>query len=74
VRAALDERMIRTFAGNPERFGLPRPRARLYERQPLVDSLLMYHLGHGDIRIKPPVQQVRNSSVLFEDGSEERPR
>jgi cation diffusion facilitator CzcD-associated flavoprotein CzcO len=72
VKAALDERMIRTLAGNPERFGLPRPRGRLYERQPLVNSLLMYHLGHGDIRIKPPVRQVRNSSVLFEDGSEEK--
>src|SRR5262249_49734195 len=46
VRRAVDGRMIRTFAGPPERFGLPAPRRRLYERQPLVNSLLPYHLGH----------------------------
>lgn len=72
MRATLDERMIRTLAGNPERYGLPRPRGRLYERQPLVNSLLMYHLGHGDIHIKPPVTSVRNSCVWFGDGSEEK--
>ena len=69
ARAALDQRMIRTLGGRPERFGLPRPQHRLYDRQPLVNSALLYHLGHGDIRVKPPVAALEPSLVRFTDGS-----
>jgi hypothetical protein len=67
LRRAVDDRLIRTLAGPPERFGLPEPRHRLYERQPLVNSQLPYHLGHGDIRIRPPVTKLHNGSVEFAD-------
>lgn len=72
VRSVLDERTIRTLGGRPERFGLPRPRHRLYDRQPLVNSMLLYHLGHGDIRVRPPIAELRSSSAVFADGTEDK--
>lgn len=72
ARSALDERMIRALWGKPERFGLPRPAHRLYDRQPLISSVLLYHLGHGDIQVRPPVAELRSSSVVFADGSQEK--
>jgi cation diffusion facilitator CzcD-associated flavoprotein CzcO len=72
VRSVLDERTMRTLGGRPERFGLPRPRHRLYDRQPLVNSMLLYHLGHGDIRVRPPITELRSSGAVFADGTEDK--
>ncbi len=71
-RRGLEERLITKMAGSPEMFGLPRPRHRLYDRQPLVNSLLPYHLGHGDIQLRPPVTELRGPVVRFADGSEDK--
>jgi len=71
ARAAIEQRLIRRLAGAPEDFGLPRPDHRLYQRQPLVSTLLPYHLGHGDIRVRPPVSALRAGTAHFADGSTE---
>ncbi|MGA8113420.1 MAG: NAD(P)-binding domain-containing protein [Actinocatenispora sp.] len=72
MKRALDDRMIRKLAGGPEQFGLPTPTHKLYDRQPLINSLLPYHIGHGDIRVRPPIAELRGSVVRFADGSEEK--
>lgn len=71
LKRALDERLIRALTCAPERFGLPRPQHRLNERQPLISSLLLCHIGHGDIRIRPPIAGLSGSAVRYVDGAED---
>ena len=68
LRARLHEPLLRLLVGPPERFGLPRPRHRLYDRTPIVNSLVLQHLGQGDVALRRPIGGFRGDTVLFEDG------
>lgn len=72
LRALLHEPLLRLLVGPPERFGLPRPRHRLYDRTPIVNSLVLQHLGQGDASLRKPVREFRGDSVVFADGREDR--
>ena len=37
------------FTGDPVRFGFPKPDYKIYESHPIVNSLILHHLGHGDL-------------------------
>ncbi len=56
-------------AGRPQAYGLPAPDQRLYEEHFIINSTLLYHLGHGDIQPKPDVAELRGSQVAFTDGT-----
>lgn len=71
VRERIEGRVVRQFTGPPERFDLPRPPHGLYQRQPLVSSLLPYHIGHGDILVKPEIASLDDRRVFFADDSAE---
>ncbi len=68
LRSMLHEPIARLLAGPPERFGLPRPTHRLYDRTPIVNSLVLLHLGQGDVVLRKPVQAFEGSTAIFEDG------
>ncbi len=72
LRAMLHEPLLRLLVGPPERFGLPRPRHRLYDRTPIVNSLVLQHLGQGDVQLRKPVRELRGDTVVFADGREDR--
>ncbi len=72
LRALLHEPLLRLLVGPPERFGLPRPRHRLYDRTPIVNSLVLQHLGQGDVHLRKPIREFRGDSVVFADGREDR--
>jgi cation diffusion facilitator CzcD-associated flavoprotein CzcO len=61
----------RIALGRPERYGLPRPDHRLFETHPIINSQLLYYVGHGRIRIKPDVAALCGREVRFADGSRE---
>ncbi|MCS6773936.1 MAG: hypothetical protein NZ693_07485, partial [Thermoflexales bacterium] len=44
---------------------------KFFETHPIVNQLILYYVGQGDIKPKPDVQELRGSRVLFKDGSEE---
>jgi cation diffusion facilitator CzcD-associated flavoprotein CzcO len=71
VRRWLTKLVIRIILGRPEQFGLPKPDHKLYETHPIVNSQLIYHLGHGDIMPKPDVAELQGGQVRFVDGSAE---
>jgi cation diffusion facilitator CzcD-associated flavoprotein CzcO len=58
-------------AGRPEVYGLPKPSHKLLEEHFVINSTLLYALGHGDIAARPDVAELRGDRVLFTDGSEE---
>ena len=72
MRRAVGSRVLRLFtAGQPEDYGLPKPDHKLFESHGIVNSTLLYHLGHGDIKAKRDVTELAGGTVRFSDGSEE---
>ncbi len=71
LRRLLARRAIRLVNGVPEQLGLPAPDHRLFETHPIINSQFAYHLGHGDICVKPDVAEFCGDQVRFVDGSSE---
>lgn len=69
IKQAVDSRVLRMFAGDPTRFGFPEPDHRLYESHPIVNSLILHHLGHGDLSVKADIDHFDGPSVVFKDGT-----
>ncbi|MBF4995255.1 NAD(P)-binding domain-containing protein [Arthrobacter gandavensis] len=69
LKQFLDKRLLRMFTGDPVRFGFPKPHYRIYESHPVVNSLILHHLGHGDLSVKPDIERLDGSTVHFRDGS-----
>jgi cation diffusion facilitator CzcD-associated flavoprotein CzcO len=69
IKQAVDARVLRMFTGDPTRFGFPKPDHKLYESHPIVNSLILHHLGHGDLSVKADVERFDGSTVHFRDGS-----
>lgn len=51
-------------------FGLPKPVHEIDEAHPIMNSQLLYHIGHGDITPKPDVKSFAGNRVLFTDETE----
>lgn len=69
LKQRIDGRLLRMFTGDPVRFGFPAPDHRIYESHPVVNSLILHHLGHGDIGVRGDVDRFDGSAVHFADGS-----
>lgn len=50
-------------------YGLPRPDYPLDGAHPVMNSLLLYHIGHGDITPKGDMESFDGKQVTFKDGS-----
>jgi hypothetical protein len=72
LRRSINTLVIRLVLGNPARFGLPAPDHRLLDSHPIVNSQMLYHVGHGDIIPKPDVKELRGGKIVFRDGSAEQ--
>ncbi|MCW2306577.1 flavin-containing monooxygenase [Rhodobium gokarnense] len=58
------------FAGfDGTAYGLPKPDYPLDAAHPVMNSLLLYHIGHGDIQPKGDVERFAGKTVRFKDGS-----
>ena len=69
LKQLVDTRVLRAFTGDPVRFGFPRPDYRIYESHPIVNTLILNHLGQGDLRIRADVERFDGTTVHFRDGS-----
>lgn len=69
IKQAVDKRVLRLFTGDPVRLGFPEPDHKIYESHPIVNSLILHHLGHGDLRVRADVERFDGSTVHFRDGS-----
>ncbi|KJQ54550.1 flavin-containing monooxygenase [Microbacterium sp. SA39] len=69
IKQALDSRVLRAFTGDPVHFGFPKPDYRIYESHPIVNTMILNHLGQGDLRILPDVERFDGETVHFRDGS-----
>lgn len=69
IKQRLDGLMLRLVVGKPSDYGLPDPDYRLYESHPVMNSLVLHHLAHGDITPRPDIAKVAGHRVSFTDGS-----
>jgi len=69
IKQFVDTRVLRAFTGDPVRFGFPKPDYRIYESHPIVNTLVLNHLGQGDLRIVPGIERFDGSTVRFTDGT-----
>lgn len=69
IKQWLDTRLLRLFTGDPVKFGFPEPDYRIYESHPIVNTLVLQHLGQGDLRVRPDIERFRNRTVYFADGT-----
>jgi hypothetical protein len=68
ARQWLYHRTLTATVGDLTRFGLPRPDHRVYETHPIVNSQLVYYVGHGDVVPVPDVARFDRDHVVFTDG------
>lgn len=71
LKQRVDALLLRQFTGDPRLFGFPAPDHALYESHPIVNSLILHHLGHGDIQVKTDIERLDGNQVHFKDGSVE---
>ena len=71
IKQAIDSRVLKMFTGDPVRLGFPEPDHKLYESHPIVNNLVLHHLGHGDLRVMADVESLDGDGVRFRDGRRE---
>jgi len=52
-------------------YGLPIPDHKISECHPIMNSQILYHIGHGDITPKPDIERCEGRTVYFKDGTQE---
>jgi len=70
IQLNIQKKILKAFMGSPENFGFPKPDHDLFESHPVVNSLILYHAGHGDIGVKPDIKKIEEKKVFFIDGRE----
>ncbi len=69
LKRRIDKAILSLFVGNPQKYGFPEPDHKLYESHPIVNSLVLYHAGHGDLTVRPDIDRFEGRTVRFRDGS-----
>ncbi len=69
LKRKVDGLILKWFVGDPQRYGFPKPDYQLYESHPVVNSLVLYHAGHGDLGIRPDIVRFAGKTVHFADGT-----
>lgn len=68
LKQLVDGLLVRALLGKPSQYGLPDPDYRLYESHPVMNSLVLHHIGHGDIQPRGDVKAVDGQHVTFANG------
>lgn len=69
LKRRVDGTILRWFTGDPQRYGFPEPDHALYESHPIVNSLVLFHAGHGDLKVRADIDIIDGDTVHFKDGT-----
>lgn len=70
LKQRLDAALVRAVMGKPSDYGLPDPDYRMYESHPVMNSLILHYLGHGDITPRRDIAAIQGHTVTFTDGEQ----
>ncbi|MFF2371075.1 flavin-containing monooxygenase [Agromyces sp. NPDC058110] len=65
IKQFVDTRVLKAFTGDPVRFGFPEPDYKIYESHPIVNTLILNHLGQGDLRVVGDIDRFDGDAVHF---------
>ncbi|WP_462157453.1 flavin-containing monooxygenase [Pseudoalteromonas sp. GB56] len=68
LKQIVDGTLVRLISGKPSAYGLPDPDYKMYESHPVVNSMFLHHIGHGDITVRPSVTRLDGDCVEFNNG------
>lgn len=68
IKQRLHAALIRLLVGKPSDYGLPDPDYKMYESHPVINSLVLHHIGHGDIAPRRDIESVSGNTVSFTNG------
>jgi len=68
IRQRMIQQMIRSYAGPPERYGLPKPGHRFGEAHPTISGRILDRIQHGTIQPMANIASFEGSTVHFVDG------
>ncbi|MFE9324231.1 flavin-containing monooxygenase [Nocardia sp. NPDC052278] len=68
LERAILQPILRLFNGDPTRIGLQKPDHKLFETHPVINSMLLHHLQHGDLVARPGIESTDGRTVRFTDG------
>jgi cation diffusion facilitator CzcD-associated flavoprotein CzcO len=71
LRQAGFKLMLKATVGLPQDYGLPKPDHNILETHPIINSQMLYYVGHGEIAPKPDIAELLGPRVRFTDGSVE---
>ncbi|WP_323037562.1 flavin-containing monooxygenase [Pararhodobacter sp.] len=69
LKRRVDSTILGWFVGDPQRMGFPAPDHALYASHPVVNSMAIFHAGHGDLRVRPDIARFDGDSAMFKDGT-----
>jgi dimethylaniline monooxygenase (N-oxide forming) len=69
LRQQMIHRVIKSYTGDPERYGLPKPNHKFGEAHPTVSGRILDRIAHGTITPKPNIAELTTDEVRFADGS-----
>lgn len=71
LRRAITSKVVKLSIGCPQDYGLPAADHRLFESHPIINSQMLYYVGHGKIHPKPDIERLEGANVRFVDGTVE---
>ncbi|MGD9997800.1 MAG: flavin-containing monooxygenase [Ilumatobacteraceae bacterium] len=71
VAQAVFPRVLKVVAGDPTKYGWPKPDHKLFETHPIVNDQIVHHLRHGDLAVRSDVRRFDGDVVEFVDGTRE---
>jgi dimethylaniline monooxygenase (N-oxide forming) len=69
IRQRMIHQVIKTYTGNPESYGLPKPDHKFGESHPTVSGRILDRIAHGTITPKPNIASLEGAQVRFTDGT-----
>ncbi|MDO9525453.1 MAG: NAD(P)-binding domain-containing protein [Gemmobacter sp.] len=69
LKRRVDGLILSWFVGDAQKLGFPKPDHQLYESHPVVNSQVLFHAGHGDLRVRPDITRLDGNTVCFKDGT-----
>jgi cation diffusion facilitator CzcD-associated flavoprotein CzcO len=70
-KQSFNKKWLKWFTGDPEHFGFPKPTYKMYELHSVVNTLILHHIGQGDVKVQKDIDYMEGKTVHFKDGHSE---
>jgi cation diffusion facilitator CzcD-associated flavoprotein CzcO len=69
IRQKAIHHLVKLYAGDPVKFGLPKPDHAFGEAHPTISGRILDRITHGAVQVKPNIRRLEADAVEFEDGT-----